>query len=402
MAMNAKGVVGVLDGILTNAQKMFSNAVGRSGASPLEKGRVGATAVGKIADTRSALPKPANLDEVLPIVVGQSAENKGKTILDHLSKGLDRFLLSIHICIVLLRAKDVDMATVNSALEFVRELKTKYDALCASVTGAPTNNAKVSGVKAALDELVALQIPGALMLSLQNVGEAKRQADAEFVRYSIQVKAEVGAAFPPPPPMNMNPAIRLEAEAKADANAAAAKLAANAAAAKVAANAALLPAGPPPPPVLAPLPFAAPVAVPAGLQLPTANTPKDFVDTATKVNGNTALFQYIKIDANKFVKAAPLASITKDVKIYAVSYVTLRGLRTYELVSDANIKQTGNIGITITFNNTPTQNLPVYFYTNPPLKTKGGRRTKAKAKAKANGKAKSKASRRSTRRNRSS
>lgn len=398
--MNAKGVVGVLDGILTNAQKMFSNAVGRSGASPSEKGRLGATVVGQIAYTRSALPKPANL-EVLPVVLGQSAENKGKTILDHLSKGLDRFLLSIHICIVLLRAKDVDMATVNSALEFVRELKTKYDALCASVTGVPTNNAKVSGVKKALDELLALQIPGALKLSVQTVGEAKRQADAEFGPYSAQVKAEVGATFPdlliapalpPPPPMNMNAAIRLEAEAKAAANAAAAKLAANAAAAKVAANAAkaaLLPAGPPPPPVLAPLP--------AGLQLPTANTPKDFVDTATKVNGNTALFQYIKIDANKFVKGAPLASITKDVKIYAVSYVTQRGLRTYELVSDANIKQTGNTGITITFNNTPTQNLPVYFYTNPSLKTKGGRR-----RTEANGKAKSKASRRSTRRNRRS
>ena len=391
--MNAKGVVDVLGGILTNTQKMFSNAVGRSGASPLEKGMVGATAVGKIAGTRSALPKPANL-EVLPVILGQSAENKGKTILDHLSKGLDRFLLSIHVCIVLLRAKDVNMDTVNSALEFVRELKTKYDALCASVTGAPTNNAKVSGVKAALDELLALQIPGDLMLSLQNVGEAKRQADAEFVRYSTQVKAEVGAAFPdlliapvlPPPPMNVSAAIRMEAEAKARANAAAAKLAANAA------KAALLPAGPPPPPVLAPQP--------AGLQLPTANTPKDFVDTATKVNGNTAMFQYIKIDANKFVKSAPLASITKDVKIYAVSYVTQRGLRTYELVSDANIKQTGNIGITITFNNAPTQNLPVYFYTNPPLKTKGGRRTKAKSKA--NGKAKSKASRKSTRRNRSS
>ena len=400
--MNAKGVVGVLDGILTNAQKKFSNAIDRSGASPLEKGKVGFAAVGKIAGTRSALPKPANL-EVLPVILGQSAENKGKTILDHLSKGLDRFLLSIHVCIVLLRAKDVNMDTVNSALEFVRELKTKYDALCASVTGAPTNNAKVSGVKAALDELLALQIPGDLMLSLQNVGEAKRQADAEFVRYSTQVKAEVGAAFPdlliapvlPPPPMNVSAAIRMEAEAKARANAAAAKLAANAAAAAAAANAAkaaLLPAGPPPPPVLAPQP--------AGLQLPTANTPKDFVDTATKVNGNTAMFQYIKIDANKFVKSAPLASITKDVKIYAVSYVTQRGLRTYELVSDANIKQTGNIGITITFNNAPTQNLPVYFYTNPPLKTKGGRRTKAKSKA--NGKAKAKASRRSTRRNRRS
>jgi hypothetical protein len=398
MATNAKGVVGVLDGILTNAQKIFSNAVGRSGASPFEKGKVGATAVGKIADIRSALPKPANLEEpASPVVVGQSAENKGKTILDHLSKGLDRFLLSIHICIVLLRAKDVNMDTVNSALGFVRELKGKYDALCASVTGAPTNNAKVSGVKAVLDELVALQIPGPLNLSLQNAGEAKRQADAEFVPYSAQVKAEVGAAFPdlliaPALPMNMNPAIRLEEEAKAAANAAAAKLVANAANAKAAANAvkaALLPAGPPPPPVLAPLP--------AGLQLPTANTPKDFVDTATKVNGNIALFQYIKIDANKFVKGAPLASITKDVKIYAVSYVTQRGLRTYELVSDANIKQTGNTGITITFNNAPTQNLPVYFYTNPSLKTKGGRR-----RTKANGKAKAKASRKSTRRNRRS
>jgi len=401
--MNAKGVVGVLDGILTNVQKKFSNAVGFSGASPLEKGMVGFTAVGKIAETRSALPKPANLEEpASPLVVGQSAENKGKTILDHLSKGLDRFLLSIHVCIVLLRAKDVNMTTVNSALEFVRELKGKYDALCASVTGAPTNNAKVSGVKVALDELLALQIPGDLMRSLQNVGEAKRQADAEFVPYSSQVKGEVGAAFPDLliAPMNVNAAIRMEAQAKADANAAAAKLAANAAAVK----AVLLPAGPPPPPVLAPLPIAvpAPVPAPAGLQLPTANTPKDFVDTATKINGNTALFQYIKIDANKFVKAAPLASITKDVKIYAVSYVTQRGLRTYELVSDANIKQTGNIGITITFNNAPTQNLPVYFYTNPPLKTKGGRRTKAKAKAKANAKAKSKASRKSTRRNRSS
>jgi hypothetical protein len=186
MAMNAYGVVDVLRTTLDNAGKNFSNAVGRSGASPLEKGRVGATAVGKIAYTRSALPNPANL-EVLPVVLGQSAENKGKTILDHLSKGLDRMLLSINICIVLLRADGFDNTTVDSALEFVRELKVLYDALCASVTPGNTNNTKVNDVKGVLDALLAKSIPGDLIAALQTVGAPKRANDDGFKDYADEV-----------------------------------------------------------------------------------------------------------------------------------------------------------------------------------------------------------------------
>ena len=384
MVANPTEAVGLLGDILKNAQRMFYSAVARSGAPALAKDKAAAVAVEKILATKGALPTPENLrvPNKDPLA-GQNAEGNGKTILEYLSNGLDRFLLSINICIVLLRAKDIDMATVNSALKFVRELKVLYATLCASVEGEPTNIKKVADVKAALDALLAVKIQPPLMLALQQVGEPRRATDNLFINYSLKVKADTGEAFsdiaiPRPAPLNVPEPMRKEVRVALPAPG-------------------LLP--PPAPGLLPP---------PVGLQLPTDATPVDFGDTATMVKGKTAQFQYINIDANNYVKAAPLVIVNKDVKIYAVSYVPVGGQRMYEMVTDDKIISSGR-GITVEFNNTPKENIYVKFYTNPPLKTKGGRRrTKAKAKAsrKTKTKTKAKASRKTkakaTRRNRRS
>ena len=363
MVANPTEAVGLLGDILKNAQRMFYSAVARSGAPALAKDKAAAVAVEKILATKGALPTPENLrvPNKDPLA-GQNAEGNGKTILEYLSNGLDRFLLSINICIVLLRAKDIDMATVNSALKFVRELKVLYATLCASVEGEPTNIKKVADVKAALDALLSVKIQPPLMLALQQVGEPRRATDNLFINYSLKVKADTGEAFsdiaiPRPAPLNVPEPMREEVRVA-------------------------LPA----PGLLPP---------PVGLQLPTDATPVDFGDTATMVKGKTAQFQYINIDANNYVKAAPLVIVNKDVKIYAVSYVPVGGQRMYEMVTDDKIISSGR-GITVEFNNTPKENIYVKFYTNPPLKTKGGRR-RTKAKAKASRKTKTKATRRNRR-----
>lgn len=375
--MNTRGVVGELRNTLDNAGRKFALALGFTGAKPEEINKTRRLGSSRILATLGALPK--NVNQPKPAhagVLGQSAENKGKTILDHLSSGLDRFLLSINICIVLLRAAGFDKTTVDPALAFVRELKVLYDALCSSVTPGDTNNAKVNSVKGALDALLAKPIPVGVMTALQAVVGPKRANDDEFNDYADEVKAAAAATIQQP---NVANAARAAAEA-------AQKAVNNAAPAAAAPAGAQLP-----PPALAPLP-----AAPAGPPLPTDATPVDFGDTATGVKGNTAVFQGINIDAYGYVTGAPGVMINKPVKIYAVSYVPVGGLRMYELIGDGKIfSQASGKGIAVAFNKTPKA-LFVKFYTNPPLKTKGGRR-RTKAKAKASRKTKRKATRRNRR-----
>lgn len=225
MAANARGVVGELRNTLDNAGKKFALAVDFSGANAKsieETRRLGSSS---ILATLGALPKNVNQPKPAPpVVLGKSAENNGKTILDYLSSGLDRFLLSINICIVLLRAADFDKTTVDSALAFVRELKVLYDDLCASVTPAGNMNAKVNSVKGALNALLSQKIPDAVMAALQRVKAPKNANDRGFNGYSRQVQLDAVSTVPlpnngphVPVPNNVPAAARAEAARKAPA-----------------------------------------------------------------------------------------------------------------------------------------------------------------------------------------
>jgi hypothetical protein len=305
-----------------------------------------------------AVPNVAVPNVIVPPGPNQNMIKRNNDVLGYLKESFNGMVNIISECITLLNPRATEEKLVQAKIRLDRALALHRE-LCERIKSkehitANNKNTKADDIRLLKDQVLAI----------------------------VTAPANAAAAGPAVPaaaikPANVGNAGRVAAAAAVPAPAAAAQL------------------PPPPQPALAPLP-AAPAGV-AGPPLPTDATPVDFGDTATGVKGKTAVFQFINIDASKYVRAAPNVNITKDVKIYAVSYVPVGGKRMYELIPENKIFQNiSGKGIAVEFNNTP-QTMNVKFYTNPPLKTQGGRRrTKAKSKRK------TKASRKTTRRNRRS
>ena len=386
--MNTRGVVGELRNTLDNAGRKFALALGFTGAKPEEINKTRRLGSSRILATLGALPK--NVNQPKPAhagVLGQSAENKGKTILDHLSSGLDRFLLSINICIVLLRAAGFDKTTVDPALAFVRELKVLYDALCSSVTPGDTNNAKVNSVKGALDALLAKPIPVGVMTALQAVVGPELLNDRGFDGYADEVKA-AAAAVPVAPAV---PAALAPAPANAGNLARAAQEAANNAAA-----APLAPLRVPQPPV-APV-LGAPLTPPAAV---VAANP-ELIGVLTRDGRDITGVKYKLADNNGQPKLLDNFINYQD-NSYFISKIKNTGLTNVTANTFYKVSKGSTNASYYLLNNTLNNNTTLYVYKLP--KIKGGRR-RTKAKAKASRKAKAKASRKTkakaTRRNRRS
>jgi hypothetical protein len=151
--------------------------------------------VQSIDNRRGLIGKIPRANANIGIKPNANQSAKGKLILNYIESGFNRYLLSIDICIVLLRAKNVDLEDVKPALNFVDTLKNFYETLCSFVVDVPTNNAKVGSVKGALDSLLAVPIPARIMNTLNGVGgEAKNGNAGGFTEYTARVKVAVTAA----------------------------------------------------------------------------------------------------------------------------------------------------------------------------------------------------------------
>jgi hypothetical protein len=377
-----------LQRVLDEIGVKHGQAINASGATDANKNAAREEGQDSINLTRLKLQGAPN--EVPIVNVDANKTRKGKNILDNLKLGLDRMLLSINICIVLLRAAGFDKTTVDSALAFVRKLKPLYDALCASVTPGNTNNAKVNGVKGALDVLLAQPIPADVMAALQAVVGPARANDNEFNDYADEVKAAATAAAaraaaPPaaaaPAFLPVNVPLNLRAAPPA------------------AAPLQPPPPPPPPPPPAAAAPLPPPPPPPALAPLPAAPAPAnaaaipELIGVLRKAGRDVTGVKYTLL-ANNNQPILQDNFINHNNNLYFISKKVNEELTNVKANNFYKVSKGSTNALYYVRNDTLNNNETLYLYKLPIIK--GGRR-RTKAKAKASRKRKSKSTRRNRR-----
>ena len=188
--------------ILNSTSKIHSNAISKSGAS--EANIKKATEV----DTTSISLRTANLGRVtFAEQSGNTNIQRGNNILGFLREGLIRFLISIDICIVLLRSKDILVNDIELSVAFMNKLKVLYDGLCKSVVAGPATIDKKNIVRDALNALLAEPLPANVREALRKCVSPRVPTNGGYDAYMKNVNTLVNIAWKPVQPPVVQPPV---------------------------------------------------------------------------------------------------------------------------------------------------------------------------------------------------
>ena len=237
--MATKQHVDDLGKILKSTTNIHTKAISNSGAS--EDNIKKATEV----DKTSISLRTANLGRVtFTEQSGITNAQRGNNILGFLREGLIRFLISIDICIVLLRSEGILVNDIDLSLAFVNKLKGLYEGMCKTVVAGPATNAKKNLVRDALKALLAEPLPVNLREALRKCVAARVPTNVGYPAYMKNVNTLVNIAWPVVQPLAVQAPGGLSPSGLSPV---AQPLAVQAPIVKPPANLGLPPPGPPPP-----------------------------------------------------------------------------------------------------------------------------------------------------------